>query len=86
MYCANYDDQSIGYIYIEGGDINIKAGDDAIRGNSAVIINWGVISIDECQEGLEASQIIINDGVVTVYSNHDGLNAALKIHIELWFK
>lgn len=78
MHCENDEDESLGYIYIEDGLINITAGDDAIRGNSAIVVNGGIINIESCQEGLEASQIIINDGKVTLYSTDDGINAAFK--------
>ncbi|SHI06211.1 carbohydrate-binding domain-containing protein [Clostridium grantii] len=78
MHSENNEDESLGYVFIEGGLINIVASDDAIRGNSAVLINGGTINIDSCQEGLEASQIIINDGEVTIYSTDDGINATFK--------
>lgn len=78
MHCVNDEDDSLGYIYIEGGMINISSDDDAIRGNSAVVINGGEINVETCSEGLEASQIIVNDGRVNIFSTDDGLNATFK--------
>lgn len=78
IHSVNDDDDALGYVYIEGGAINMTAGDDAIRGNSAIVVNGGIITIDSCVEGLEASQIIINDGEISLYSTDDGLNATFK--------
>ena len=40
---AGNDDQQDGYVYIEGGDINISVGDDAIHAEGLLIITGGDI-------------------------------------------
>lgn len=78
LHTVNDDDDSLGYVYIQGGTLKITASDDAIRGNSGIIVDGGEINILSCAEGLEASQIIINDGLVDIYSTDDGINATFK--------
>jgi hypothetical protein len=78
LHSENEDDSSLGYIYILDGTLDITAADDAIRGNSIVQIDGGVINIETCTEGIEATQIQINGGEIDIYATDDGLNASAK--------
>ena len=78
LHSENNEDDSLGYIYIKNGTLNIIAGDDAIRGNSLVQIDEGIINIESCEEGIEATSIKINGGDINIYAKDDGINAARK--------
>ena len=60
---------------IEGGDVNISAGDDAIHGIRALVIKDGNVNITKSYEGLEAQKIVINGGNISVTASDDGINA-----------
>ena len=78
LHSENIDDPLSGYIYIRDGVLNIAAGDDAIRGKSAIQIDGGNINIETCQEGLEATFVQINGGNLVIYARDDGINATYK--------
>jgi hypothetical protein len=78
LHSENIDDPLSGYIYIRDGVLNITAGDDAIRGKSAIQIDGGNINIETCQEGLEATFVQINGGNLVIYARDDGINATYK--------
>lgn len=78
LHSENDEDPSLGYIYIYNGTLNITAGDDAIRGNSIVQIDGGVINIETCTEGIEGTYIQINGGEIEFYATDDGINATNK--------
>lgn len=73
---AGNDDQQDGYVYIEGGDINISVGDDAIHAEGLLIITGGDIDITKCYEGVEGHKILVTGGDIDVVSSDDGFNAA----------
>lgn len=73
---AGNDDQQDGYVYIEGGDINISVGDDAIHAEGLLIITGGDIDITKCYEGVEGHKILVTGGDIDVVSSNDGFNAA----------
>jgi len=75
LHSENDDDKSLGYIYIQNGNIEITSADDAIHGNSIVQIDGGSINIIECVEGIEGTYVLINDGTVNIYSTDDAINA-----------
>lgn len=67
-------------VRIEEADINLTAGDDGITvsnddSTDYLYIASGNIEINECCEGLEATDITIDGGKITVYSEDDGLNS-----------
>lgn len=64
-----------GCILIEGGDLQLSAGDDGIYAAYGLTVNEGTILVKESYEGLEAMTIIVNGGSVTVHSRDDGFNA-----------
>ncbi len=72
---TNESDSSKGFVYIEGGNIDISAGDDAIHGIRVLIIQDGTINIIKSYEGLEAKKIVINGGNVSIMALDDGINA-----------
>lgn len=73
---AGNDDQQDGYIYIEGGDIDISVGDDAMHAEGLLIINGGDIDISKSYEGIEGHKILVIGGDIDVVSSDDGFNAA----------
>ena len=73
---AGNDDQQDGYVYIEGGDINISVGDDAIRAEGLLIITGGDIDVSKSCEGVEGDKILVTGGDIDVISSDDGFNAA----------
>ena len=77
MHAENKDNDSLGYIYICGGNITITAGDDGIHGQSVVQIDDGTISINSA-EGIEGTYIQINGGTININAKDDGINAANK--------
>ena len=73
---AGNDDQQDGYVYIEGGDINISVGDDAIHAEGLLIITGGDIDVSKSCEGVEGGKILVTGGDIDVISRDDGFNAA----------
>lgn len=73
---AGNDDQQGGYVYIEGGDINISVGDDAIHAEGLLIITGGDIDVSKSCEGVEGYKILVTGGDIDVISSDDGFNAA----------
>ena len=73
---AGNDDQQDGYVYIEGGDINISVGDDAIHAEGLLIITGGDIDVSKSCEGVEGYKILVTGGDIDVISGDDGFNAA----------
>ena len=73
---AGNDDRQDGYVYIEGGDINISVGDDAIHAEGLLIITGGDIDVSKSCEGVEGDKILVTGGDIDVISSDDGFNAA----------
>lgn len=73
---AGNDDQQDGYVYIEGGDINISVGDDALHAEGLLIITGGDIDVFKSCEGVEGYKILVTGGDIDVISSDDGFNAA----------
>lgn len=73
---AGNDDQQDGYVYIEGGDINISVGDDGIHAEGLLIITGGDIDISKSYEGIEGYKILVTGGDIDVAASDDGFNAA----------
>lgn len=67
---------SNGYIYINGGAINIAAADDGMHADKGLSIDAGTVIVSTAYEGLEAADLTINGGTITVTSSDDGMNAA----------
>ncbi len=73
---AGNDDQQDGYVYIEGGDINISVGDDALHAEGLLIITGGDIDVSKSCEGVEGYKILVTGGDIDVVSSDDGFNVA----------
>lgn len=73
---AGNDNQQDGYVYIEGGDINISVGDDALHAEGLLIITGGDIDVFKSCEGVEGYKILVTGGDIDVISSDDGFNAA----------
>ncbi len=77
IHCENDDDYSVGSIYICGGTLSIKAGDDGIHATTIFQIDEGNVTV-AAAEGIEATWVQINGGEVSVTATDDGVNAAKK--------
>jgi hypothetical protein len=77
LHAENGDDDSLGNIYITGGEFNIQVADDAIHANSLLQIDGGTFDITAA-EGLEGTYIKVNDGTILINASDDGVNAAYK--------
>lgn len=74
----NTSDDSIhcaGCFTMEGGHVSILSGDDAIHADDMLVVNSGVIDIQDCFEGLEAYAIEVRGGSIDIRSVNDGINA-----------
>lgn len=79
---AGNDDQQDGYVYIEGGDINISVGDDAIHAEGLLIITGGTININADGDGIDSNGGIgITGGSVCVLGPSDNGNGAMDYGI-----
>ncbi len=75
---AEYDeDDSVGYIYICGGTLNITASDDAIHATTVVQIDDGEITLS-AREGIEGTYVQLNGGTISISASDDGINAGRK--------
>jgi hypothetical protein len=77
IHAENDDDDTVGYFYMCGGTLKVKAGDDAVHATTIIQIDGGAIDLS-AHEGLEATWIQINDGTVNIAASDDGINAAYK--------
>ncbi len=75
---VEYDeDDSVGYIYIAGGTINITSSDDALHATTVLQIDDGTITTNS-REGFEATYIQINGGTINITASDDAINAGAK--------
>ena len=77
FHCENSDDNTLGYVYIQGGTFNINATDDGIQATTVLMIDGGTFDITAA-EGLEATYVQINDGTINIEASDDGINATQK--------
>ena len=61
--------------HITGASLILSAGDDALHSDTSIAILGGGITVNSCNEGIEAPEIFIEDGNTTVTSTDDGINA-----------
>ena len=76
MKSNNDEEADRGYISIDGGRIEILAGEDGIQAETSLQIVGGEVIVAESYEGIEAQYMLISGGTVSVTSAEDGLNAA----------
>ena len=63
-------------VTVQGGTINLKAGDDGIHADGTLTVLDGKLTILESEEGLEGLVVDIQGGDITVNASDDGLNAS----------
>lgn len=72
----NEEDEGRGWVLVNGGTLNVSAGDDGIKAFNTLTIAAGAATVEESEEGLEAQHIIMTGGTATVTANDDGVNAS----------
>ena len=77
FHCENYEDDSLGSIYISDGSFEINADSDGVQGTAYVQIDGGTFDIT-ASEGIEATYVQINGGDITIDASDDGINASRK--------
>ena len=77
LHSENEEDDSLGHIYIFGGDLTIEADDDAVHAESLLVISGGTMNITD-SEGLEATNIAIDNADISIQASDDGINAGKK--------
>lgn len=70
------DDPTRGFVVIDGGSFTLDAGDDAIHGETYLLVTDGTIDIPTCVEGLEAMVVQVDGGDISVVAQDDAINAA----------
>lgn len=61
---------------MDGGNIEVAAGDDGLHADGDLIITDGTINVTKSYEGLEGMTVTVEDGDISVVSSDDGINAA----------
>ena len=80
LHAENDEDNTKGYIYIRGGNLTVKAGDDAVHATTIAQVDGGTLTLTG-REGIEGTWIQINDGTVSISASDDGINAGQKSQI-----
>lgn len=75
LKATNEDDDTIGYVYLNAGQITLTAGDDAVHAEGDLLVAGGTLDVASSHEGLEGANIAIAGGSITLNSTDDGLNA-----------
>lgn len=75
---SDNEDEGAGMVVISGADtvVHVAAGDDGVKGENAVDIVAGSLTVSSSVEGVEAARIYIEGGETSVTSSDDGVNAA----------
>lgn len=63
-------------IYMNGGNVEISAGDDGIHADSTLYLRGSTINVTKATEGMEGYYIRAEGGVTATYGTDDGWNAA----------
>ncbi len=71
----NEDDDTVGYVRIDGGEVTLNAGDDGIHAEGDLGILGGTLTVTQSTEGLEGANLVIEGGATSVTADDDGLNA-----------
>lgn len=67
-----------GYVYIQGGTINITAEDDGIHSDTDVIIDDGDITISSGDDGIHADiKVLINNGTIKIDDSYEGIESTI---------
>jgi len=70
-------DPNQGFVVIEGGNLVINAGKDAVHAETHLTVSDGKITVTQCEEGLEGQMVDIIGGDILIYTSNDGINASL---------
>ena len=63
-------------IYMNGGNVEISAGDDGIHADSTLYLRGSTINVTKATEGMEGYYIRAEGGITATYGTDDGWNAA----------
>lgn len=77
IHSENSDDNTVGWIVIAGGTMNIQAKSDCLQATTYVRIDDGNLKLNG-SEGIEGTYIEINGGTIDLYGSDDGINASRK--------
>ena len=77
IHSENDDDNTVGWIVIAGGAMNIQAKSDCLQATTYVRIDDGNLKLNG-SEGIEGTYIESNDGTIDIYGSDDGINASRK--------
>lgn len=61
-------------VTINGGSFDINCGDDGFHADGTLTIGGGEITIENCYEGLEGTDISLNGGDISINADDDGIN------------
>lgn len=70
-------DDTVGYIYLGGGTLDVTAGDEGICATTYLQIDGGSVTVS-ANEALEATYVQINGGTVDLTASDDGINASYE--------
>ncbi len=77
IHAENSDDDTLGYVYVGGGNFTISSSSDGVRGTTVVQIDDGTFSISSA-EGIESTYVQINGGTIGIAATDDAINATTK--------
>ncbi len=77
LHSENDEDNTLGWIYIKDGKLNISVKSDGIQATTFFVADGGEIVIN-ASEGIEATYIQINGGNIDITASDDGMNASYK--------
>ena len=77
FHSENSEDDTVGYVYVNGGTFTIDAASDAFQAVTQLQIDGGTFKLTSA-EGMEATSVQINDGTINISASDDGINGSQK--------
>lgn len=77
LHAEHKDDDSDGYIFIGGGELNITAEDEGIHAVTVAQIDNGTVSITAA-DGIKATYVQLNGGTIDISADDDGVSGTAK--------